>query len=99
MGVFLNGNGIRGGDTRGQPVADDSFLLLFNAHGQTLEWQLPAAEYAPAWRPVIDTSGVPEHPETLTAGSSVKVVDKALVVLQALATADEPPDTATRYTT
>jgi glycogen operon protein len=91
VGVFLNGNGIRGGDARGQQVVDDSFLLLFNAHDGTLEWRLPAAEYAPGWRLLIDTSGVPEHLETITAGTTVKVADKAVIVLQALATADEQP--------
>lgn len=78
-----NGNSIRGGDTRGARVVDDSFLLLFNAHDQTLEWTLPPEEYAPAWRLVIDTSGVPDRVETMRAGSTVKVVDKGMVVLQA----------------
>ena len=32
IGVFLNGDGIRGRDQRGQRITDDSFLLLFNAH-------------------------------------------------------------------
>jgi hypothetical protein len=40
---------------------------------------------------LIDTSGVPEHLETITAGTTVKVADKAVIVLQALATADEQP--------
>ena len=95
IGVFLNGNGIRGGDARGARVVDDSFLLLFNAHDQTLEWTLPPEEYAPAWRLVIDTSGVPDQIETMPAGSTVKVVDKGMVVLQALAAAEEPPTPGT----
>ena len=95
IGVFLNGNGIRGGDARGARVVDDSFLLLFNAHDQTLEWTLPPEEYAPAWRLVIDTSGVPDQIQTMPAGSTVKVVDKGMVVLQALAAAEEPPTPGT----
>ena len=93
VGVFLNGNGIRGGDARGQQVVDDSFLLLFNAHDGTLDWRLPAAEYAPGWRLLIDTSGVPENLEAITAGATVKVVDRSMIVLQALAAADEPVTT------
>ena len=61
IGMFLNGNGIRGMDTRGARVVDDSFLLLFNAHDEALDWVLPPEEFAPAWRLVIDTAGVPEH--------------------------------------
>ena len=64
IGMFLNGNGIRGMDTRGQRVVDDSFLLLFNAHDEGMDWVLPPEEFAPAWRLVIDTSGVPDLPET-----------------------------------
>jgi len=95
IGVFLNGNGIRGGNARGARVVDDSFLLLFNAHDQTLEWTLPPEEYAPAWRLVIDTSGVPDQVETVQAGSTVKVVDKGMVVLQAPAAAEDPPTPGT----
>lgn len=63
-------------------MVDDSFLLLFKAHDQTLEWTLPAEEYAPVWRLVIDTSGVPDQVESVQAGSTVQVVDKGMVVLQ-----------------
>jgi glycogen operon protein len=90
IGMFMNGNGIRGMDTRGQRVIDDSFLLLFNAHDEPMDWILPPEEFAPAWRLVIDTSGVPDLPETIAGGSSVKVADKGMVVLQALAQAQEP---------
>jgi glycogen operon protein len=90
VGMFLNGNGIRGTDTRGQRVVDDSFLLLFNAHDEGMDWVLPPEEFAPAWRLVIDTSGVPELIETIPGGSSVPVASKGLVVLQALAAVEEP---------
>ena len=87
--MFLNGNGIRGTDTRGQRVVDDSFLLLFNAHDEGMDWVLPPEEFAPAWRLVIDTSGVPEHLDAIPGGGSVPVASKGLVVLQALAAATE----------
>jgi isoamylase len=90
IGMFLNGNGIRGMDTRGQKVVDDSFLLLFSAHDGDMDWVLPPEEFAPAWRLVIDTSGVPDLPETIAGGGRVKVSSKGMVVLQALASAQEP---------
>ena len=91
IGMFLNGNGISGMDTRGQRVVDDSFLLLFNAHDEGMDWVLPPEEFAPAWRLVIDTSGVPDLPETIQGGSSVVVSSKGMVVLQALAGSLEEP--------
>ena len=77
-------------------MIDDSFLLLFNAHDEPMDWILPPEEFAPAWRLVIDTSGVPDLPETIAGGGSVKVADKGMVVLQALAQAQEPLATGAR---
>jgi glycogen operon protein len=78
-------------DARGHAVVDDSFLLLFNAHDEGMQWILPPEEFAPAWRLVIDTSGVPDRPETIHGGSEVAVASKGMVVLQALAAASEAP--------
>ena len=85
VGVFLNGNGIRGMDRRGGRVVDDSFLLLFNAHDQDLDFTIPSEEYAPAWRVVVDTHGMTEGVHSVVAGSNQPVAAKGLVVLQALA--------------
>ncbi|MBM9466053.1 glycogen debranching protein GlgX [Nakamurella leprariae] len=93
VGVFLNGNGIRGMDRRGTRVVDDSFLMLFNAHDEPLDFQLPHEEYGTAWQLVIDTSGVPEHLEHIPAAGSVTVADKGLVVLQAVAAVEEAEPT------
>ena len=37
LAVFLNGKAIRSPDSRGEPVVDDSFLLLFNAHDEAID--------------------------------------------------------------
>ena len=54
LGMFLNGSGIPGHDEHGRPVTDDSFILLFNAHGEGVRWAIPA-EYTGTWRLVLDT--------------------------------------------
>ena len=48
MGVFLNGDAITEPDPRGQPVRDDSFLLLFSADGQPARFTLPGRPTARA---------------------------------------------------
>ena len=40
LGVFING-AFLGIDDRGQRITDDSFLLLFNAHNEPVEFRLP----------------------------------------------------------
>ena len=42
MTVFLNGERIMEPDTRGQQMLDDSFLVVFNAHHETLDVTIPA---------------------------------------------------------
>ena len=46
--VFLNGNALRDVDEHGNPIRDDSFLLLFNAHHEPVSFTAPGA----IWRRV-----------------------------------------------
>jgi isoamylase len=83
IAVYLNGQGIAGGDSRGQRVLDDSFLLCFSAHDQAIEFRLPGAEYAEAWEIELDTEGPGERDGTVVhADSVVSVGPRALVVLR-----------------
>jgi glycogen operon protein len=54
--VFVNGDALRARDERGRPVRDDSFCLLFNAHGEPVTFTLPGDPYGQKWQPVIDTA-------------------------------------------
>jgi isoamylase len=54
--VFLNGDGISEPDPRGQPVRDDSFLLLFNASENDLKFAVPPERYGTQWSRALDTS-------------------------------------------
>jgi glycogen operon protein len=56
IGMFLNGDAISEADPRGQQVVDDSFLLLFNAHHEGINWVL-SDRWGQRWKPVFDTSG------------------------------------------
>ena len=55
LGAFLNGKAIQTPDDRGRTITDDSFLLLFNAHTEGVDWTIPA-EYRNGWRLVLDTA-------------------------------------------
>jgi glycogen operon protein len=43
LAVFLAGDGLNDVDVRGQPLRDDSFVMLFNASDDTVRFTLPAA--------------------------------------------------------
>ncbi|MFA9430049.1 glycogen debranching protein GlgX [Egicoccus sp. AB-alg2] len=84
--VFLNGHGIPSPDPRGQQVVDDSFLILFNASDQTIEFTLPPEPWGERWQVVVDTAAkvLPDPGETIAAGGACKVVGRGIVVLQEL---------------
>ena len=41
IGMFLNGEGIRGVDVQGRRIVDKHFLVYFNAHTEAVEITLP----------------------------------------------------------
>jgi glycogen operon protein len=81
LGLFLNGDAIPHRDPRGQPVVDDSFMLLFNAHAEPLEWTVPSGCGGP-WHHVLATADDQLDPELeLAAGDTVKVPGRSVLVL------------------
>jgi glycogen operon protein len=83
--VFLNGGAITEADRRGQPIRDDSFLLLFNASPHDLEFALPPARYGDEWETVLDTARPAEpfdDPAEIKADGLVPVRDRSVQVLR-----------------
>ena len=82
VGVFLNGQGIRERDRRGQSISDDHFLVLFNAGDEPVDFQLPDFEYAPKWDAYVDTAGERANTEPLSPGETLPLEPKSLIVLR-----------------
>ena len=55
VGVFLNGDAIPDPDPRGEKVTDDSFIVLFNAHYESLPFTIPSRDWGDHWVVVLDT--------------------------------------------
>ena len=55
LGVFLNGRGLTDVDVTGEPLKDDSFYIVFNAHHEPIEFTLPQ-EVVSNWIPVLNTT-------------------------------------------
>ena len=92
IGVFLNGNGIRGRDARGERITDLNFLLYFNAHDEQIEFTLPNDEYSAKWEIVVDTAGAAADSPPVQAGAIIPVEAKSLVVLRAFTAVEVEPD-------
>ena len=54
--VFLNGDAMVARDEHGQPVHDDSFLVMFNAHTEPVTFTLPGPPLGERWTLVFDTA-------------------------------------------
>jgi isoamylase len=56
LAVCLNGDAITEQGRRGEPIKDDSFLLLINASEIDLEFTVVPEEYGDRWHKVLDTA-------------------------------------------
>src|SRR5262245_27177326 len=56
LGVYLTGTAIERVDKRGREVKDDNFLVLCNAHHESIAFVVPELHAGSAWRLVMDTS-------------------------------------------
>ncbi|MGF1673934.1 MAG: glycogen debranching protein GlgX, partial [Rivularia sp. (in: cyanobacteria)] len=56
IGIYLNGEGIGSPGPRGERIIDESFLILFNAHYEMLEFSIPPELQEWEWLTIIDTT-------------------------------------------
>ncbi len=84
IAVYLNGDAIGAVDQRGDPVTDDTFLLILNAWYEPLEFTLPQASWAAAWVRVVDTATgqCTEGPDKYKAEEELAVEGRSLVLLR-----------------
>lgn len=54
--VYFNGDAISEPDARGQKITDDSFILMFNAHYEEIEFTLPPRSLGVRWQLLVDTT-------------------------------------------
>jgi len=85
VGVFLNGKAIPTPDDRGEPIVDDSFYMIFNAHYEPMTFTLPGAQWGSRWERIIDTDQPMPDLRVHTvckAREKVKVRPHSMVVLR-----------------
>lgn len=85
LSVFLNGRAISEPGPRGERILDDSFLLMFNAGADDLEFTVPV-DHGRQWQVVVDTAvpqGVPPgQGDKVAAGDRLVLVGRSLAVLR-----------------
>ncbi len=87
--VFLNGSAIPEPDRRGAKILGDSFLVMFNAHSESITFTLPEEEYGRVWIPEVDTAALEVDADELEPGWQIQVEARSMVVLRCPREADE----------
>jgi glycogen operon protein len=83
LGIFLNGEGIGSFDSEGNPIVDDSFYILFNAHHEPLPFVLPNGPWGQQWLKILDTKEPLMKDEgPYPAGESVTLEGRSLVLMR-----------------
>jgi isoamylase len=83
LGMWLNGEWLPETDERGHPLHDASFVVLFNAHHDVIDFKLPDIGGG-RWNPEIDTSydtGIPD-PRKGPLDGSYPLQGRSLVLLR-----------------
>ncbi len=81
--VYLNGDAITEPDMRGQKVRDDSFLVLLNAHSESIVFRVPDESFGERWEVALCTaSDTVADQEPVKAGDDIEVIDRGLLVLR-----------------
>jgi glycogen operon protein len=81
LGVFLNGNAIPSHDYRGRAIIDDSFVLLFNAQEEPVDWSIPT-EYGTRWLLVLDTARLQPESDPVEVSEQLTTSTRALLILK-----------------
>ena len=88
--VFMDGaHGLDHGP-RGEPVVDDSFLLLINADAGSVRFRIPDDQWGACWVKVLDTSQLlPGEDEPLSrSGTEINVLPHCLMLFRLCRDAD-----------
>jgi glycogen operon protein len=86
LAVYLAGAGLAEVDSRGRPLADDDFVLLFNASAEPVDFRIPERLGAGRWLVVLDTANADGLYEdgAVDAGGTYALAARAVAVLTLL---------------
>jgi glycogen operon protein len=83
FGLRLAGDAIEEPDPRGNPIVDDTLLILLNAHHEPLKFVLPTHTRGQKWEVVVDTREATGRPQKQQrqVGASYELEARSLVLL------------------
>jgi isoamylase len=86
LGMWIDGSNSQSRTREGELLADHSWLLLMHAGADPIDVVLPGVEFGETFEPTLDTTtsdGAPASTEPLSAGSSLTLPARSLLLLKA----------------
>jgi isoamylase len=85
--MFLNGQAIVDRGPRGEPIEDDSFVLLFNAHAEDRTFKLPRKRMGVRWELELCTADPSAEPGSASYGAQgqINVTAHSITILKRVA--------------
>jgi isoamylase len=82
LGMLVSGDVDDVVDSRGEPIRDDTFLLLINAHHEAIPFALPGEEKI-EWELILDTEeGFLKKPAKFSSGDDIDLKGRSTVLLR-----------------
>jgi glycogen operon protein len=84
LGMLLGGDTFDVRDPHGEPIRDDTFLVLFNAHHEPMTFVLAGREDV-SWELLLDTRhecGFLEPPVAHSAGDELELIERSMCLLK-----------------
>jgi isoamylase len=84
LGMLLSGDAADVVDSQGDPIRDDTFILLINAHHEPIPFVLPGEEHL-EWELILDTAreeGLLKKPAKFSSGDDVDLRDRSACLLR-----------------
>jgi glycogen operon protein len=82
LAVMFNGKTLNAVNEMGQPVEDDTFLILLNSSHEGVTYTVPGGPHNRSWETVLDTSNLEEPFRTGTVNGSIEVYPRSVVMLR-----------------
>ena len=82
LAVMFNGQTLGATNEMGQPVTDDTFLILLNSAENTVVYTLPTSVHGKGWELVLDTSNLREPFRAANMNGTFDVQARSLVLMK-----------------
>ncbi|MDG3005618.1 glycogen debranching protein GlgX [Paludisphaera mucosa] len=92
LGVRLAGDLIGDVDERGEPIVDDTALILLNAHHEAIPFTLPETKEGQVWRRVLETFADDTEPLVAEGGYIYDLRDRSMAVFFTRDLGEAQPD-------